>query len=69
MFQLLSQRVRHLAGCRVCRQRLLTGSPQAIERDVILPVLPAVQVEPGEPAGGPYVPDGGAPQAAELRAA
>src|SRR5690349_12523725 len=45
MFQLLSQRVRHLAGCRVCRQRLLTGSPHAIERDVILPVLPVPPVQ------------------------
>lgn len=66
MFQLLSQRVRHLAGCRVCRQRLLHGSPDPIERDVILPVSP---VPPVDAPGGPYVPDGGAPVAAELRAA
>ncbi len=65
MFQLLTHRVRHLAGCRVCRQRLLTGSPSPIERDVILPVLPASAQAPS----GPYVPDGGVPQAAQLRAA
>jgi hypothetical protein len=66
MFQLLTQRVRHLAGCRVCRQRLLTGSPQPIERDVILPVLPV----PSAPVtGGPFIPDGGIPVDGELRAA
>jgi hypothetical protein len=69
MIQLLTHRVRHLAGCRVCRQRLLTGSPQAIERDVILPVLPVPQVQAGKPSGGPLVPDGGVPMAGGLRAA
>lgn len=66
MFQLLSQRVRHLAGCRVCRQRLLHGVPRPIERDVILPVLPVPQVRT---PGRPYIPDGGVPVAAPLRAA
>ena len=65
MLELLTHRVRHLAGCRVCRQRLLTGTPHPIERDVILPAMPA----PATAAGGPYVPDGGVPQTAELRAA
>jgi hypothetical protein len=70
MIKLLTHRVRHLAGCRVCRQRLLTGSPQAIERDVILPVLPVTAGRTGQPVGGgPYIPDGGVPLAGELRAA
>jgi hypothetical protein len=70
MLQLLTHRVRHLAGCRVCRQRLLTGSPQPIERDVILPVMPALATPAGQLAsGGPYVPDGGVPATGELRAA
>ena len=68
MIQLLTHRVRHLAGCRVCRQRLLTGSPQPIERDVILPARPP-QVSTDAPSGGPFVPDGGVPLAGELRAA
>jgi hypothetical protein len=70
MIQLLTHRVRHLAGCRVCRQRLLTGSPHPIERDVILPVLPTPTAAAGQtPDGGPYIPDGGVPLASELRAA
>lgn len=69
MIKLLTHRVRHLAGCRVCRQRLLTGSPQAIERDVILPVLPVTAGQTGRAGGGPYIPDGGVPLAGELRAA
>jgi hypothetical protein len=58
--------VRHLAGCRVCRQRLLHGSASPIERDVI---LPALAVPPVQTPGGPHIPDGGVPAAAELRAA
>jgi hypothetical protein len=63
MIQLLAQRVRHLAGCRVCRQRLLTGSPRPIELYGIQPVLPV------SAAGEPYIPDEGALLDSELRAA
>lgn len=63
MLQLLTQRVRHLAGCRVCRQRLLTGSPRPIELSELRPVLPV------SAAGEPYIPDEGVSLERELRAA
>ena len=70
MLELLTHRVRHLAGCRVCRQRLLTGAPHPIERDVILPVQPVSAGQTTAAAGdGPFLPDGGVPLAGELRAA